>query len=104
MAKKTRIEFHEELEKVLGSKNVYFQPLPELKIKYPCIIYERSSGDTQYADNQSYIYRQSYTVTVIAKDPDFEVVDEIPKHFPMCRSNRHFTADNLNHDVFVIYY
>ena len=40
-----RLELQSELEKILGSRNVYYQPLPSLKLQYPCIVYERNPGD-----------------------------------------------------------
>jgi hypothetical protein len=42
-------------------------------------------------------------VTVIHRDPD-NLVHEKVAALPMCLYNRFFTADNLNHDVFVLYF
>lgn len=83
--------------------NVYYQPPPSVKLKYPCIIYERRSGDTLYADNKPYRFDYSYTVTYIDPDPDSNVPFKIAE-LPMCKMDRCFTSDNLNHSVFIIYY
>ena len=83
--------------------NVYYQPPPSVKLKYPCIIYERRSGDTTYADNKPYRFDYSYTVTYIDPDPDSDVPLKIAE-LPMCKMDRCFTSDNLNHSIFVIYY
>lgn len=83
--------------------NVYYQPPPSVKLKYPCIIYERRSGDTSYADNKPYRFDYSYTVTYIDPDPDSGVPFKIAE-LPMCKMDRCFTSDNLNHSVFIIYY
>lgn len=99
-----RYTFHDELVAMLGSGNVYFQPPESVKMKYPAVVYNRRSGDTDFADNGRYKWTQSYDVTVIAADPDFIDTLDVSGHFPMCRSDRHFVADNLNHDVFVIYF
>ena len=40
---KTRLELDEELVKILGSKNVYFQPPESLKLNYPAIVYSLSN-------------------------------------------------------------
>lgn len=98
----TRIELQEKLEELLGSENVYFQPPETLKMKYPCIVYKRNGGDSDYADDYPYSYRFRYSVTVIDRNPDSLIPGKIAS-LPMCRIDRHFTADNLNHDVFILY-
>lgn len=97
----TRLELHEMLCEVLGSRNVYFQPPESVKMKYPAIVYSRSDISNTYADDTSYLTSKEYLITVIDKDPDSEIPDRISK-LPLCRFDRHYTADNLNHDVFTI--
>lgn len=99
----SRLELHEVLCKILGSRNVYFQPPASVKMQYPAIVYERSDIQTQYADNNPYLQSLQYQVTVIDKNPDSEIVTEVSK-LPLCRFDRHYTADNLNHDVFTLYF
>lgn len=99
-----RYRFQDELEEMLGSSHVYFQPPESVKMSYPAIVYSRRSGETEFADNGRYTYMQGYDVTVISKSPDFVSTLDVPGHFPMCRSDRTFISDNLVHDVFVIYY
>lgn len=98
-----RLELHQILSTILGSAYVYFQPPESVKLHYPCIVYERSTGDTQFADNSSYIFRVCYRVTYIDKDPDNEIIQKIAA-LPLCRMDRSYKGDNLNHDSFVIYY
>lgn len=100
----SRLELHEELCDLLGSRNVYYQPPETIKLKYPCIIYQRNSGDTQFANNEPYTFRVQYSVTIITKDPDSDLIEKMAMRFPMCRMDRHFTTQNLNHDNFMIYY
>lgn len=99
----SRIELQDELEKLLGSKNVYYQPPESVKMQYPAIVFHRSNIDNNFADDL--VYRQShfYELIVIDKDPDSEIVEAVSK-LPTCRYDRHYTAENLNHDVFTIYY
>ena len=104
MSDPRRYSFQDALEESLGSGNVYFQPPENVKLSYPAIIYNKRIGDYKYADNGSYIRVQGYDVMIISKDPDFVDALDIPDRFPMCRLDRHFVSDNLNHDVFVIYY
>lgn len=104
MADERRYLFQDLLEEALGSDQVYFQPPESVKMRYPSIVYERRSSDSQFADNDAYLLMQGYDVTVISLDPDFVHELDLPHKFKHCRSDRHFTADNLNHDTFVIYY
>ncbi len=99
-----RYELHDKLKDVLGSENVYFQPPDKSKIKYPCIIYHQDVGRSYAADNCSYLYTDSYFVTVIDKDPDSQIPDELMRAFPMCRRNSPYRTDNLNHYPFLLYY
>ena len=47
---------------------------------------------------------KSYEIIIIDSDPDGNIYEKIPAHFPMCRFNREYTADDLNHYVFTIFY
>lgn len=100
---KNRPLLHEELVKILGSENVYFQPPESLKLKYPAIIYSRNRIDNSFADDSVYQQNHGYTVIVVDKDPDSLIVDRMSK-YPMTRFDRHYVADNLNHDVFTVFY
>jgi len=91
------------LETLLGGRSVYFQPPENVKLAYPCIIYKRDSITTRYADDTPYTPRTRYSVMVIDKNPDSPLPDKIAA-LPMCTFNRHYTAENLNHDVFTLYY
>jgi hypothetical protein len=96
-----RVDLQTLLETIIG--NVYFQPPPTIKMEYPCIVYEISNADTKFADNYPYSYAKKYTLTVIDKNPDSLLPDKVAA-LQRCIFNRHFTSDNLNHDVFNIYF
>ena len=98
-----RLDLHEILCGILGSRNVYFQPPESIKMEYPAIVYSRSNIDNVSANNSVYMQSYFYELTVIDSDPDSEIVKQISK-LPTCRFNRHFTSDNLNHDVFTLFY
>lgn len=98
-----RLDLHQILLDLLETDNVYFQPPETVKMEYPCIKYERDFSDTKYADNNPYRFTKRYLVTVIARDPDSAIPDRVAQ-LPTARHNRFYTADNLNHDVFQIYF
>ena len=99
----TRVDLQNVLEELLGSRNVYYQPPVSLKMNYPAIVYARKTIDNSYANNSVYKQNYAYEITVIDKNPDSEIVNKISK-LPTCRFDRHFKSDNLNHDVFTLYY
>lgn len=74
-----------------------------MAMQYPCIVYSRDSIDTEHADNGPYRQMKRYQVTVIDRNPDSDIPDKVSA-LPMCRSSRHFTSDNLHHDIFTLYF
>lgn len=99
----SRLELQTLLEELLGSRNVYFQPPETVKLSYPAIVYIRDRIENTRANDDVYMQSLAYQVTVIYKDPDSELPMKISK-LPMCRHDRHFKSDNLNHDVFTLYF
>lgn len=100
-----RISLHEELVELAGSSFVvYFQPPDGAHIEYPCVIYSKDSGDALYANNSTYRYTQRYQVSVITRDPDCSLPEQIVGHFKLCRMDRQFVSDNLYHDNLILYY
>ena len=100
-----RIELDDLLKAIVNRHggNLYYQPPSSVKMTYPAIRYERSAVDTDFADNKPYRNTIGYTLTVIDRNPDSDITKEVMA-LPMCRYNRHYYAENLNHDVFTIFY
>lgn len=98
-----RIELHQLLCDVLGSRNVYFQPPTGTKLQYPCIVYRLGEANDQHADNEIYRRLYRYSLTYITKDPDDPKRDEID-NLRYCRFAQFFSSDNLNHYVYSISY
>lgn len=100
---RSRSELHAILVGILGSDKVYFQPPQNTKIVYPCIIYKRDDIETKYAGNKPYNNVQRYSVTYISRDPDDPKAKKLAE-LPMCAFDRFYTADNLNHDVYNLFF
>lgn len=100
---RTRLELQTMLEELLGSRNVYFQPPTSIQMNYPAIVYSRDEIRNAHANNGVYMQDQAYQVTVIDEDPESEIVSKLSK-LCKCSFNRHFVSDNLNHDVFILYF
>ena len=100
----SRLELHEELCTILGSRNVYFQAPSSVKMQYDAIRYELSDKDLKRANDKIYQKTNQYSGVVITRDPDTTIPDEILSHFKMCSFGRPYTSDNLNHYPFTLYY
>lgn len=99
-----RLNLQEELEQVLGNRNVYFQPPENVKLNYPCIIYHLSNESIRHADNKIYKEMKQYTVMIIDKDPDSELPTKVRDNFEYCSFDRFYTVNNLNHFVYRLFY
>lgn len=99
----SRIELHEKLAGLLGSRNVYFQPPESIKMRYPAIVYSLSRIQPKHADNFKYKIDKAYDVTLIDPDPDSQFVDSLLE-MEYCSFDRSFQSDNLNHFTFTLYF
>lgn len=97
-----RKELHMQLMDILGSRNVYYNPPETLKMSYPCIRYNLNGIRKGSADDGAYKKNRNYTIVLIHKDADNEVVDDI-LDLPMCSLDRTYVADNLHHFIFTKY-
>lgn len=98
-----RPSLQEFLEKILGSENVYFQPPPSVQMSYPAIKYSRTEIENKHANNIVYNQHTAYQVIVIDSNPDSPIVKKISM-LPLCKHKSNYKSDNLNHDVFTLYY
>lgn len=99
----TRLELQSLLTEILGTDHVYFQPPSSVNMEYPCIVYRRDFELTRFADGNPYSRKKRYQITVIDKDPDSSIPDKIAE-LPLSTYDRFYTAENLNHDVFKLFF
>lgn len=98
---RTRLELHEILCNLIGSRNVYFKA--PARMNYPCIKYEMAKPSIQHGDNMKYLKTKCYTVTYIDTNPDSEMIGRI-EELPMCSIDREYDADNLHHTIYTLYF
>jgi len=98
-----RLELHALLKSIMNGNKVYHQPPENTKMQYPCIVYERSGDRPIHADDIRYHDRTRYTVTLIDKKSVSDYLEPL-LNLPYCAYDRHFTSDDLNHDVFTLYF
>lgn len=99
----SRLNLQETLEELLGSENVYYQPPESLSMNYPAIKYEKNKIINTRANDKLYGSRIQYSLTVIDRKPDNPVINKLLE-LPYCSYDRNYKSDNLEHDVFTIYY
>lgn len=97
----SRIELQTVLEGIVTP--VFFQPPPSAAMTYPCIVYQLDDVNTNYANNLPYSHKKGYMITVIDPDPDSSIPDSIGE-LESAKFDRFYTADNLNHFVFTLYF
>lgn len=98
-----RLSLQGLLEQILGSSNVYFQPPAGMQMQYPCIVYQMDDASTEFAGNMPYMRTKRYQITVIDRNPDSLIPDTIA-WLQSALFDRHFTANNLHHSVFTLYF
>ena len=91
------------LESLIAGVHVYFQPPPNLQMVYPAIVYNRDYLASEFADNIPYSTTFRWQVTVIDTDPDSPLHAKLVE-MPMMKYVRHYTSDNLNHDIYDVYF
>lgn len=99
----SRLELQADLEDILGSDEVHFQPPDNLKMKYPAIVYEWDDEDVIYANNIPYRRRKRYSVTVITRDPDDGTPDKVGA-MPLSSFGRRFVVDQLYHTNYNVFF
>ena len=93
------------LQEIMGDDGkAYFQPPENLKLYYPCIVFDRSGARITRADNISYRTTKSYTITLITKSADNDKYLDKLLELPMLTFDREFITDGLVHEVFNIYF
>jgi hypothetical protein len=98
-----RLKLQALLASIPGVTKAYFQPPPSVSMTYPCIVYQRDSASTSHANNLPYRQMQRYQITIIDRDPDSAIPGAVAM-LPTASFSQHFTADQLNHDVYTLYF
>lgn len=98
-----RTDLQTILEGILGTDKVYFQPPSNVTMVYPAIVYQKDWARSSFADGAPYVHTWRYMVTVIDKNPDSLIPEKVAA-LPMTTYIRHFAVDNLNHDIFDVYF
>lgn len=97
-----RLSLHNMLLTIAGP-NVYYQTPSTITMKYPCVKYSRDKIDNKHANDSVYTQDNRYSVIVMSKTVDDEIIDKISK-LPKCLFDRAYTQDGIYHTIFNLYY
>lgn len=90
------------LQQAVQHDRVYFQTPENLKIEYPAVVFHLSKIEIDRASDVPYKGAKEYSVTLITKDPEPDVIDEILK-IPYSSLDTTYISDGMNHFVFTFY-
>lgn len=99
-----RYKLQDILESILSSSQVYYNPPEGQKLTYPCIIYSLEGEDKEKADNIRYKVMNRYSITVIYKNADSTITNDILNSFNYVSFDRQYKSDNLYHDAITLFY
>lgn len=99
----SRLSLHKLLTDILGSQFVYYQPPESIKMSYPAIRYSLSDVDVKHANDSIYKSMNRYELILIDANPESAFFEKLLK-LPYCSFDRPYSANNLNHFVFTLYY
>lgn len=101
---RTREELHEILCDILGSRNCYFSPPSNIRMKYPCIVYDSDGESVQHADDKRYLHRKRYSILVIDQRPNSWIHERILDQMMYCGFDREYIADGMYHYALSLYF
>lgn len=90
------------LEVFTDADHVYIQPPSTLQ--YPCIMIENDkASNVKHADDVKYLLKKGYTITLMDREPDSPIRDQI-EALPHCTFDRRFKSDGVYHNVFQLFF
>lgn len=92
------------LVKLMGNDHVYFQPSEDIKIEYPCIVYDTQTPAIRRADNHVYTHMDCYQLTIITEDPYDILLWKVVNEFEYATPGARYIGDGLYHYPITIYF
>lgn len=101
---RTRADLQTYLSNYVGKKGtVYCQTPRSSMMTYPAVVCTLNDDWKLDANNKKYVGYTRYMLTIIDRDIDSELSGLI-SNLPYCQFDRFYTADNLNHFVYTLYF
>ena len=99
-----RLYLHSALETAFPDLNLYYRPPGNLKLEYPCIVYEPKSPEPAYSNNSAYVIGTRFQLTFLSTLPGYSDVRNIYSVPGIIVGNTQvYVSSNVVHDVFTIF-
>lgn len=86
-----------------GRGKVYFQDPGSPDMEYPAIIYKLDDIVTQHANNEPYLQEKAWLITVIDRDPDSIIAEQIAR-MRKCSFVDFMVVKGLNHTIYQLHF
>ena len=97
-----RLDLQRKLREI--APKAWYQKPPANQMSYPCFVYKAVEPKVVYANNRGYIRIPGYEVLYITDTENDSIQDTMLQEFAYCSCGRKYTADQLYHYPFTIYY
>lgn len=97
-----RLDLQQKLHE--KTRRAWYQKPPANQMGYPCFVYKSIEPKVLYANNRGYLKIPGYEVLYISQTEDDSIMDWMIEQFAYCTIGRKYTADQLYHYPFTIYY
>lgn len=107
MANKSWRDLRDILQEIIGPDGyVYYNPSTSIRLQYDCFIFSRNNTSTSRADNKAYRKTPRWTITYVCRDGrDTDIlIDKMLETFKWCTHETCYKANNLEHNVFNLYF
>ncbi len=99
----TRLNLHAQLVAAFPDLRIYYRPSGNLKLTYPCIVYEPKQDEPSFANNKAYIIGIRYQITILSNLPGYSNKRAIfDIDWSAISGNRSYVSDDIVHDVFTL--
>ena len=100
-----RLVLQTALETTFPDLPVIFRPSGNLKLNYPCLLYEPKTEEVSYANSAPYTIGTQFQVTFISPVPGYantRLMYSLGTQGIAVARNNSFTSVDLAHDVFIV--
>lgn len=91
----------EAIRKSNEDYKLFYNPLSDDKLTYPCIIYKRDGIRQRHADNIRYHTHEVYQITIIDKRVETPILPYLLDN-QYCVYENEFIVDNMRHTILKI--
>ncbi len=101
-----RLYLHSLLETAFPGLALYYRPPGNLKLTYPCVVYEPKATEPSYSNNATYVVGTRFQVTILSDLPGYgnsRNIFDLPNQGGVVISgNQSYVTSNIVHDVFTV--